>query len=84
MTLAAQQEGPIHLLLTDVVMPGMSGRQLAKTLQPQRPDMKILYTSGYSPELISHHGVTETGAAYLPKPFLPEELAAKVREVLGI
>jgi two-component system, cell cycle sensor histidine kinase and response regulator CckA len=79
--LASAHPGPIHLLLTDVVMPGISGRQVAKTLQPRRPEMKVLYTSGYSPELIAHHGVSE--AAYLPKPFLPEDLAAKVRAVLG-
>jgi two-component system cell cycle sensor histidine kinase/response regulator CckA len=82
LALAEKFEGIIHLLVTDVVMPGMSGRQLAKHLQPLRPQMKVLYVSGYSAELIAHHGVSEN-AAYLPKPFLASQLIGKVRSVLS-
>lgn len=75
--------GPIELLLTDVIMPDMTGKEVADQLMPQRPGMKVLYTSGYSGELIAHRGVLDAGVAYLPKPFTPSALAAKVREVLG-
>ncbi len=80
--LAAKHPGPIHLLLTDVVMPGLSGRQLVEQLARLRPDMKALYTSGYAANAIAHHGILESGIAYLAKPFTPETLARRVREVL--
>jgi len=72
----------IHLLLTDVVMPGMSGRELADCLESLQPELKVLYMSGYTNEAIVHHGVLDPEIAYIQKPFSPDVLAAKVREVL--
>jgi PAS domain S-box-containing protein len=74
--------GPIHLLVTDVVMPNMSGRQVAEGLAPIRPEMKVLYVSGYTDDEIVRHGVREAAAPFLQKPFTPQALAIKVREVL--
>ena len=80
--IAAQHRGPIHLLVTDVVMPGLSGRQLADQLARLRPDTKVLYVSGYTDDAVVRHGVLEAGIAYLQKPFTTDSLARKVREVL--
>lgn len=80
--LAARHHGPIQLLLTDVVMPGLSGRQLAEQLVQLRPEMKVLYASGYADQAIVHHGILESGIAYIQKPFTPETLARRVRQVL--
>jgi two-component system, cell cycle sensor histidine kinase and response regulator CckA len=80
--LADQHHGPIHLLLTDVVMPGISGRDLAEQLMPAHPEMKLLYMSGYTHDLISQHGVVEADVALLEKPFSIETLLTRVRGVL--
>jgi CheY-like chemotaxis protein len=69
-------------MVTDVVMPGMTGRELAGRLAPLRPAMKVLYTSGYPANVITSQGVLAPGAAYLSKPFLRDSLATKVRELL--
>src|SRR5947209_9617743 len=79
---AAGHPGPIHLLLTDVVMPVLSGRQLADQLARLRPDAKVLYASGYTDDAVVRHGVLEAGISYLQKPFTADSLARKVREVL--
>jgi len=81
--LSAGYAGPIDLLVTDVIMPGLNGRQLADRLAKERPGLKVLYTSGYAADVIALQGSLEPGMAYLPKPFGAAQLAAKVREVLG-
>jgi FixJ family two-component response regulator len=79
---AAQNAGPIHLLLTDVVMPGINGRVLAERLAPSHPEMKVLYMSGYTDSFIAGHGVLEEGIHLLHKPFTEHALLRKVRESL--
>ena len=82
LALAAIHEGPIDLVLTDVVLPGMNGKQLADRLKLLRPGMAVLFTSGYSQDVIAHRGVLDREVAYIPKPYSPKDLASKVREVL--
>jgi signal transduction histidine kinase/ActR/RegA family two-component response regulator len=79
---STHHEGTIHLLLTDVIMPGISGKGLADQLGQARREMRILFMSGYSDEAIVHHGVLEPGVAFLQKPFSPLALAQQVRQVL--
>jgi two-component system, cell cycle sensor histidine kinase and response regulator CckA len=79
----AEREGqPVDLLLSDVVMPGMNGRELAEHLLLHWPTLKVLFTSGYPADTIIRHGIAQATTAYLEKPYLPEELARKVRKVL--
>jgi PAS domain S-box-containing protein len=79
---AAAHPGALHLLLTDVVMAGMDGRQLAERLIAERPTLRVLYMSGYTDEAIVHHGLLEAGIAYVQKPFTPGTLGQKLRAVL--
>jgi CheY-like chemotaxis protein len=80
--ISGRHHGSIRLMVTDVVMPEMSGRELAQRLAPLRPDMRVLYMSGYTDDAIVKHGVLDAGIAFIAKPFTPDALAAKVREVL--
>jgi two-component system cell cycle sensor histidine kinase/response regulator CckA len=82
LTVAERHAGAIHLLVTDVVMPGMSGRQLANSLCEVRPGTRVLFMSGYTDEAVLRHGVIDASPAFLQKPFSPIGLARKVREVL--
>jgi response regulator RpfG family c-di-GMP phosphodiesterase len=81
-SLATSYAEPIQLLLTDLVMTGMNGRELASQLCHMRPDMETLYVSGYTKDIIARHGVLNEGITFLEKPFTPVALAHKVREVL--
>ncbi len=81
--LAAMHDGQIHLLMTDVVMPGISGRELSQRVQAVRPDIRVLYMSGYTDQAVVHHGILESDAVLLQKPFTLNALALKLREILG-
>ena len=81
--LAREHVGDIELLMTDVVMPEMNGRDLARNLLSLYPEVRCLFTSGYTADVIAHHGVLDEGVHFLQKPFSQAELAAKVREALG-
>jgi two-component system cell cycle sensor histidine kinase/response regulator CckA len=77
-----EHKGPIHLLVTDVVMPKMSGRELAERITSIRQEVKVLYMSGYPDDTIAHHGILNEGTNYIQKPFTVDSLIRKVREVL--
>ena len=80
--LAEQYAGDIHLILTDVVMPEMSGRDLQKRLSDLRPGIKCLFMSGYTANVIAHRGILDEGVHFLQKPFFMNDLAAKVRKAM--
>ncbi len=82
LSLLRRLPGPVHLLLTDIVMPGMGGEELARELRPGRPEMKILYTSGFTDDEVVRRGLMRQGAPFLQKPWAPEQLLRRVREVL--
>lgn len=79
---AAAHPGPIHLLLTDVVMPGLSGPKTAERLVVLRPGIRVLFASGYTADELGPHGVLDSSVAFIQKPFSPELLLARVHEVL--
>ena len=81
--LVEDHPGDIDLLITDVVMPEMNGRELAEKLSAIRPDLKCLYMSGYTADLIAHHGILDKGVNFIQKPFGRDSFAARVRQVLG-
>jgi CheY-like chemotaxis protein len=83
LSLAGEHDREIHLLITDMVMPGMNGRDLAKKLVSSYPEIRSLFMSGYTSNVIAHHGVLDDGIHFIQKPFSKHALASKVREVLG-
>ncbi len=82
LAVSRNHSAPLHLLLTDIIMPGMDGPALAREVQKERPDIKVLYMSGYATNFIMHDGVVDPGTNFIEKPFHPRALLAKVREVL--
>jgi CheY-like chemotaxis protein len=82
LTFCRQHRGPIHLLVTDVIMPDMNGQTLADRLVSLRTDMRVLFISGHLGDAVARHGVLPPSAAFLQKPFTPDTLARKVREIL--
>jgi len=82
--LVEEHIGNIHLLITDVVMPEMNGRELSEKLQVLYPQLKILFMSGYTANVIAHRGVLDEGISFISKPFSSKEIALKIREVLDV
>ncbi|MBI5086238.1 MAG: PAS domain S-box protein [Acidobacteria bacterium] len=82
--LSAGHGGSIDLLLTDVIMPGQTGRQLAERLSTERPTMRVIYMSGYAEDVVAHQGMVADGVRYIQKPFTPNELASSIRAALGL
>ncbi len=78
----ARADGPVNLVLTDVVMPILNGRELAERLAAERPQLRVLFMSGYTDDDVVRRGLLDPGAPFLQKPFVPADLARKVREVL--
>jgi DNA-binding response OmpR family regulator len=81
-SVAVRARAPIHLLLTDVVLPRLSGQIVAERVRTTHPRVKVLFMSGYTDDAISHHGVLQPGVALLQKPFTPDELSRRVGEIL--
>jgi CheY-like chemotaxis protein len=79
---AAVAAAPVHLLITDVIMPDINGRELSQRLLMRQPKMKVLFTSGYTADIIGRHGILDPGMEFLPKPYGPKDLVRRVREVL--
>lgn len=79
---AAEYTGVIHLLVTDVIMPDMNGRRLANAMATAMPSIKVLFVSGYTADIIGHHGVLDEGVAFLAKPYSRRSLLARVRQML--
>jgi two-component system cell cycle sensor histidine kinase/response regulator CckA len=82
LAIARDYKGPIHLMITDVVMPQMSGAKLAEDLAAERPQMKVLFVSGYAENTVLRHGKIDVTSRFLQKPFSLKALARKIREVL--
>ncbi len=82
LALAERHSGPIHLLLTDVIMPQMNGRELSERLKARRPGLKVLFMSGYTDDAVLRHGVVTEDLQFIQKPFTPSALAGKMRTVL--
>jgi two-component system cell cycle sensor histidine kinase/response regulator CckA len=80
--IAGRHPGPIHLVLTDVLMPNLNGPDMAERLKPMRPDAKVVFMSGYTSEVMGQYGVVRSSAPFVAKPFSPDGLARKLREVL--
>jgi DNA-binding response OmpR family regulator len=81
--IAQAHKGPIHVILTDVILPGASGREIAKQVVATRPSLRVLYMSGYTDDAIVQHGILGPGLAFIQKPFSGEALARRIREVLA-
>ena len=82
LTIFEEQKEPVHLILTDVVMPKMGGKELSDRIKAVRPEIKVLFTSGFTSDAIVHQGILDSGVVLLQKPFSPSRLAQRVREVL--
>jgi CheY-like chemotaxis protein len=81
--LIAPDGASVQLLFTDLVLPRMNGRQLSEAVRRLRPEVRVLFSSGYTRDIIGDHGILEQGVAFLPKPYTPAELARRVRTILG-
>jgi CheY-like chemotaxis protein len=80
--LVEEHPGDIHLMITDVVMPGMNGRELVERLRVIRPGLKYFFMSGYTADVITHRGILDEGVSFIQKPFSSDDIAARVRQVL--
>ena len=84
LTLLEKHDGPVSMMLTDVVMPGMNGREIYNKAAQKYPGLKVLYMSGYTTNVIAHHGILEKGVEFIQKPFTARDLATKIRKMLGV